>query len=174
MSQKIRAADFLCFFFEDVDEGRADNLALLLRIAHPFQLAEEEVRGIGMDERNVVMIAEERDDLLRLSGAHDAGIDKHTLQLIADRFMQQHGDDGRIDAAREPANDAPAAHLLAHLADFGFLEGGHRPVAHAAGDLVGEVFQDLRAARRVHHFGVELHAVEFLLVIGDGRKRRAA
>ena len=36
-----------------------------------------------------------------------------------------------------------------------------------------EIGEELGAVRRVHHFGVELHAVELARVVGDGRERRA-
>ena len=36
-----------------------------------------------------------------------------------------------------------------------------------------EISDKLGAVRRVHHFGVELHAVEFARIVGNGRERRA-
>ena len=36
-----------------------------------------------------------------------------------------------------------------------------------------EIGEQRRAARRVHHFGMELHAVETARIVGDGRERRA-
>ena len=39
--------------------------------------------------------------------------------------------------------------------------------------VVGEVAQQLRAVRRVHHLGMELHAVEAAAVVGDGGEGRA-
>ena len=39
--------------------------------------------------------------------------------------------------------------------------------------MVGEVAQQRRAVRRVHHLRMELHAVEASCVIGDDRERRA-
>ena len=50
---------------------------------------------------------------------------------------------------------------------------GHAPVAGAAGDLADEIGDQRRALRRVHHLGVELHAVEPARIVGDGRERRA-
>ena len=52
-------------------------------------------------------------------------------------------------------------------------ERRHRPIAAAAGDPVGEIGEQRRPLRRVHHFGMELHAVEAPLVVGDRGERRA-
>ena len=52
-------------------------------------------------------------------------------------------------------------------------EGRHGPVGGAARDARGEILQKRRAARRVHHFGMELHAVEAALIVGDGGEGRA-
>ena len=44
-----------------------------------------------MDQRDIVMMAKQIDDLFRFSRAHQAGIDVDADQLIADGLMQQHG-----------------------------------------------------------------------------------
>ena len=43
-----------------------------------------------MDQRNVVVLPEEADDLFRLARAQQAGIDENAGELVADRFMDQH------------------------------------------------------------------------------------
>ena len=48
-----------------------------------------------------------------------------------------------------------------------------RPVAGAAGDVRTKLLEQRRALRRVHHLGMELHAVELALIVGDRRERRA-
>ena len=72
-----------------------------------------------------------------------------------------------------PQITRPPPDLRADARDLGVAEAGHGPVAAAAGDVVGEVAQQLRAVRRVHDLGVELHAVEAPRVVGDGGERRA-
>ena len=59
----------------------ADDLALGLRIALPLQRTDKELAGIHMDQRNIVMIAEERHHFFRLSSAHQAVIDKHGVRV---------------------------------------------------------------------------------------------
>ncbi len=50
---------FLASSFEHVDEQLADDLALLLGIVDVGQLLQEQVFGLNVHQRNVVMIAEE-------------------------------------------------------------------------------------------------------------------
>ena len=87
-------------------------------------------------------------------------IDEDAGELIADRLVDQQRGDGRIDAAREPADHAALADLRADARDFAGAELRHGPVARAAGDAMDEIGEQRRAVRRVHHLGVELHAVE--------------
>ena len=46
------------------------------------------------------MIAEQINNLRTFAGAHHAGIDINTGQLIPDRFMQENGGDRGVNAAR--------------------------------------------------------------------------
>ena len=49
---------------------------------------------VHVDERDVVMVAEQAHDLLGLGLAHQAVIDEDAGQLVADRLVDQHGGDG--------------------------------------------------------------------------------
>ena len=100
-------------------------------------------------------------------------VDEDAGELIADRLVDEERGDRGIDAARQPAHDAAFVHLVADARHFRLAELGHAPVAGAAGDLAHEIGDERRAFRRVHHLGVELHAVELARVVGDGRERRA-
>ncbi len=53
LGQEVGAADLLGLLLEHVDEGGADDLALLLGIDLAGQLAEEQVRGVAMDQMDV-------------------------------------------------------------------------------------------------------------------------
>ncbi len=138
----------------------------------PAQLAKKEIARVAMDQRDVVMIAEQAHHLIPLAGAHQAGIDEDAGELLADRLAQQRRDHRGIDAAGEAADDPAPADLLAYPRDRLGTEGGHRPIAAAAGDAMGEAPQQRRAMRRVHHLGVELHAIEAPAIVGDGGERR--
>ena len=99
-------------------------------------------------------------------------IDEHAGELVADRLVDQHRRDRRVDAAGEAADDAALADLLADFLDRLFLEGAHGPVAGEAGDVAHEIAQQRRAVRRVHHFEMELGGVEFARVVADDGDRR--
>ena len=81
--------------------------------------------------------------------------------------MQQHRRDRGIDAAREAADHPSPADLAADLVDRLGAKQRHRPVAAAAGDIMGEIAQQLAALRRVHDLGMKQHAIETPGVIGD-------
>src|SRR5690606_16004628 len=118
-------------------------------------------------------IAEEADDLLRFARAHQPGIDIDAGQLIADRLMDEDGGHRAVDAARKAADDLAAADLAANARNRLILEGGHRPVAFEAADLMYKVGKQPRARRGMHNLGMELHAVEAARLIRDGGERRA-
>ena len=84
---------------EDIDEEPSDGLALFLRVGDACELAQEQLAFIGMDQGDVVVIAEESDDLISLVHAHHAVVDEDACQLIADGLVDQNGSHGRIDAA---------------------------------------------------------------------------
>ena len=124
---------------------------------------------VHVDERDVVAVAKQRDDLLRLPCPHQAVIDEHAGELLADRLVDQHRRDGAVDAAGKAADDATAADLLADVGDLRVAEAGHRPVARAAANVAHEVGEQLAAVGRVHDLRMEHQAVALrLLVSGDG------
>ncbi len=68
LGEEIGAAELGGLGIEDVDEEPADGLALGLRIGAALgELGEEKLLGINMDERDVVVVAEQRHDLLGLA-----------------------------------------------------------------------------------------------------------
>src|SRR5690606_3327283 len=81
------------------------------------QRLQEGLRGVGMDQRDVVVVAEQPDDLLALVLAQQSVVDEHALQLVADRLVQQHGHDTRVDAATEATDHLALADLGADLGD---------------------------------------------------------
>jgi hypothetical protein len=120
---------------EDLDEQAADGLALGLRVADAGQLAQEHVAGVHVDQRDVVVVAEQGDDLVGLVLAQQAGVDEHAGQLVADRLVDQDGGHRAVDAARQAADHLAVADLVADLLDHLLAEGRHGPVALQAGEL---------------------------------------
>src|SRR3546814_748307 len=87
LRQEIRTTDLRRLLLEDVDEGAADDLALALGIVDALQLAEEELAGVAVHQRDVVVMAEQLDHLPGLVLAQQAVVDEdarseeHTSEL---------------------------------------------------------------------------------------------
>ncbi len=68
-------------------------LRLVSGSADAVERLQEGLRGVGVDQRDVVVVAEQADHLLALVEPQQAVVDEHALQLVADRLVQQHGHD---------------------------------------------------------------------------------
>ncbi|OIQ75598.1 hypothetical protein GALL_427340 [mine drainage metagenome] len=158
-------------FLEHVDEQATDDFALGLGVGNPLKLAKEQIRFVGMDQRDVVVVAEHRHDLLRLVQPQQTMIDEDAGQLIANRLMDQDRRDRGIDAARQPANHPLVANLFADFADRFLAIRAHRPVALEPCEP-HEILIELGAARGVVNLRVELHRIEVPCRVGGNRKRR--
>ena len=99
LSQELSPANLRGLGLEYLDEVLADGLALGLGIGDARQRIEELLLGVHVHERNVVVIAEQAHHLLGFAKAHQAVIDEHAGELIADGLVDQHGGDGAVDAA---------------------------------------------------------------------------
>src|SRR5205823_3393694 len=86
LRQIFGAAELFRLGLEHLDEQLADDLALAFGIAHPRERFEKHAAGFHMHERNVVAVAKERDDFLRLSEPQEPMIDKDAGELCADRL----------------------------------------------------------------------------------------
>ena len=118
------------------------------------------------------MVPEQVDHGLGLVEPEHAVVDEHAGELVADRFVDQHGGDGGIDAAGKAADHLALADLRADLLDRLLAEGAHGPVAGEPCDLADEIADQFGAVGRVHHFGVEHQPVIFALLVLDHRERR--
>src|ERR1700676_5289436 len=86
-------------------------LALGLGIVEPLERADELFRRVDMDERDVVVAAEEADHVLSLALAHKAVIDEDARKPVAARLVAKDCCDRRIDAAGEAADHPRLADL---------------------------------------------------------------
>src|SRR6478672_3791740 len=175
LREEVRAADLLRLLLEHVDELGADELALLFGVCDAVEPAEEVGARVNVDERDVVAVAEQRDDLLGLAQPHQAVVNEHAGKLVADRLVDEHRRDRAVDPARKAADHATVSDLRADVRDFGVLEARHRPVAGAAANVPDEIGEQLSAVRRVHHLGVEHEAVALLRFVrrnGEGSTLR--
>ena len=113
-------------------------------------------------------VAEGGDDLLALVLAHEAVVDEDAGELVADRAVDEHRGDARVDAAGEAADDAPVADLRADARDLLLDDRRRRPGQVAAADVAEERLEDVLPEGRVDDLGVELDAVEAALDRLDG------
>ena len=157
---------------EHADELLPDDLPLLLRIGHPGESREESLLRLHVDEGHVEVPGERLDDLLGLVLAEEPVVDEDAGELVADRLVHEERRDGRVDAARERAEDALRPDGGTDPLDLLLDDRGGRPGRRRAGDLVQEVLQDRLPVGRMHDLGVELHAVEPALPILERRDRR--
>jgi len=99
LRQEIRAADFGGLCLEQVDKGAADEFALFLWVGDAREARHERLLRIHGDQRNVVMVAEERDDLLCFIEPHQTVIDIDAGKLFADCLVNKDRSDRAVDAA---------------------------------------------------------------------------
>ena len=118
------------------------------------------------------MAAKQTHHFVRFALAHEPVVDEHAGELVADRLVDEHGRDRRIDAARQAADHARLADLRANAGDLLVAESGHRPVAFEAGDLEQEIGEEFRAVGRVNHLRMEHRGVVAPLLVGRDRVRR--
>ena len=149
---------------------------MILRLASgsstPARRSRKSGAGVDRDQGDVEVAAEQLHDLLGLARPQQAGVDEHAGELIGDRLVQQQRGDRRIDPAREAADHAAVADLVADALNGRLPERGHGPVAAAAGDMADEVAKERLAVRGVHDLRMELHAVKAPGVVGDRGERR--
>src|SRR5579863_2367901 len=85
LAEEARAADGRGVLFEDVDEGVADDAALLFGIDDAGEALEEEIGGLGDAQGDAEAGGESRLDAIAFARAQQAVIDKDAAQAIADR-----------------------------------------------------------------------------------------
>jgi hypothetical protein len=66
----------LRLLLEDANELLADDLALLLRLDHPGQAAQEALLRVDSDQRHLELVAERGHHLVALVLAHQAAVDE--------------------------------------------------------------------------------------------------
>ena len=98
---------------EDPDELPADDLALLLGIAHVLECVEEALLGIDDDQPDTGGGHEVALDLRSLPRAEQTVIDEDAGELVADSPLHQGSRDRRVDTAGESADDLAIPDLRA-------------------------------------------------------------
>ena len=143
---------------------RMNSAPMILRLASGSrdagELGEEAVLGVDGDERHLEVVAEGLDDLLALVLAHQAVVDEHARQLVADARCTSSAATRRVDAAGEAADDLAVADLGADALDLLLDDRRRRPRHVAAADVAEEALEDVLAVGRVDDLGVELDPVD--------------
>lgn len=124
-----RAAEFRCFLLKDADELFADDLAFALGIEDTFHALDEAVGRIDRDEANLERAGKHLANHLGFVFSHKPVIDENARQLVADGFVNQHGDDRGIDTAGETADNVAVSDLFADIGHGFFYKRFHRPVS---------------------------------------------
>ena len=109
LHEPAHVAELPRLLLEDADELAADDLPLLLRLLDAVEQLEEPLLRLDVDERDVEVLAERLDDLLRLVLAQQAVVDEDARELLADRLVHEQRGDRRVDAARQRAQHALAS-----------------------------------------------------------------
>ncbi len=165
LRQELGIADLLLRFFEDFDEGIADNHALLFGLGYPGQAAQENIGGILVVELDIEIFAEDVADAVALIGPEESVIDEDAGQLIADGFMEQYGRHAGIHPAGEAQDDMLLADLSANLLNRHLAVGTHGPGFAATTNLMDEIAQNLLSPGSMGHFRVELESIEAALAV---------
>ena len=156
---------------EDLDEGVADDLALLLRVGDAGEPAEKALLGVDPDDLHAHVTGEGAHHLIALAEPQQAVVDEDAGELVADGAVEQGGDHAGIDAAGESEQHLVGADLGADAGDAVFDDVARGPEPSAAADVVDEALDDALALAGVGDLGVELHAVEAALLVGDAGQR---
>ena len=99
LGKEFRALDLIGVFLEHINKEPPNGLALDLGVRDAFQRAEEQVFFIGVNEVQVVIVAEHGDDLFRLTQSQETMVDKDAGELIADGLVQKNAGDRAVNAA---------------------------------------------------------------------------
>ena len=110
-TRKLHVVEPGRLLLEHADELGADPLALLLGVADAAQAREEPLLGVDRDQRHAEVVAERGDHLGALVLAHQAVVDEHARQPVADRAVDEQRGNTRVDPAGQPADRAPVADL---------------------------------------------------------------
>ena len=165
LGQPLCPGQLLRFGLKHLHELATDDLALLLRIRHTLEVAEELFRRVDMNNLRMQPSREHLHDHLAFIQPQQAVIDKYAGQLVADGAMDECCSDRRIDAAGKAQNDLFVTHLLTNAFD-GFSDiVGHIPVMTTTADVVHEATDHLLALDRVRNLWVELNAIETTIFI---------
>mmetsp|Transcript_4305 Transcript_4305/g.16087 ORF Transcript_4305/g.16087 Transcript_4305/m.16087 type:complete len:381 (-) Transcript_4305:77-1219(-) len=154
---------------EDLDELRADRLALLLRVRHALELGEEPGGVVNLGHREVQVVLEHLHHAFTLLVPQQAVIHEAAVQPVADGLVHQRRSHRGVHASGQRADDVVIrSHLLVDDGDLLVEDVLHRPPGFNLGDVKEEVADRLEPALGVRHLGVVLKAEDLAIGVLDG------
>ena len=160
LGQKRHSPQSPRFPFEYPDETLTDDAALLLRVSHPVQRAQELLGRVHRHQPHTQPVLERAHHLPRLTSPQKACVDEDTGQLVAHGAVHQRRRHCGVDPTAEPAHYPARPHLGTYRCHRLLDEGRRSPIGHTATDLDGEAAQNLPPPDRMYDLGVELETVE--------------
>lgn len=153
---------------EDLDERVPDDLSLLLWIFDALQFPQELFTGVDDGQVDAQPFRQRLVDDPALVEAHDTIVDEDSVEPVADGLMHQFCRDGRIDAARDGANNlAGRPHEVPNSLNLGVDEPFHGPILSARAQLDCKVLDQGLPAGGVRHLRVKLDPVQLLGGVRD-------
>lgn len=177
--------DLLSLLLEDVNEGVADELALLLGLGDALETIQEALGGVNDSQVDTKVLVQGLLDDVALVQTHAAVVDEHGVEAVADGLLHELGSTALIShhpiiesmainlhsgvdtTADSTQNMVSLADQLANAGNLLVDEAGHGPVLLSTANVDGKVLQDGSTERGVGDLGVELHTVEGLGLVGN-------
>ena len=127
LHEELCVRDSTRVFLEDAHEELSDRLALGFGLGDSPQLVEEAAPRIDVDEFDSHVALERLDHLRAFVLAHEARVDVHARQLLADRLVHKRCRNGRVDSTGKTADRPLIADLRANGGDLLLDDRRHRP-----------------------------------------------
>lgn len=161
-------------FIEDVDEGMADDLALLLRVFDPGEQIEETILRVHQLEVQIEVLAQVGDNLVAFAGAEHAVIHKDAVQVLADGALCS---STATTVESTPPESAQTTCPSPTVLRTSLITRSTKEDMVQSGVILAILEQKVAehgvAVHGVVHFGVELHGVDLAGLVGHGRHFRA-
>ena len=112
LRQESKVIELPGLFFEHANEFGTDDFTFLLWILYASQFAEETLLRIDFDNFHIEFADKRLHNAFGFTLTQQTMVNEHTCQLIADRFMKQNRNNGRIYAAAKCAQYFFVANFL--------------------------------------------------------------
>ena len=174
LNQKIDGPHLLCFFFKDLDEFPANDLALAFGLGNAGKEIQEAVGGIHSANVQVEIVAKQRKHLFKFVLSKQAVVDEHAGQPIADRPGYECGRHCGVHTTADGAYRSALPYLILNPRNGTLDKRAHRPGPTATTNIKNKSPQQRRAILRVRDLGVKLNSENLSGVVFHRRHRRIA